>query len=199
MRLIFIFLLCLLAIQPIFSQNKLGLDKYTPGYIVLSEGDTLHGQVSYVVSNNFYKSVLKFKSEEFDKKLKFNPYEVTAFNISDREFHSIRVSDGGFVGKVWMELIIDGPLKLYKNHISDIYIGSVTNYSKLPVKSIHTYLVKENEEKAFNIDWGRFKKTVSKYLKDDPEISEKIKSETYVKKDIEQIVIEYNQHIKSKL
>lgn len=54
------------------------------------------------------------------------------------------------------------------------------------------FLKKSDERKLLDLSNGSFKSIVSKYLKENIELSEKVKKRIYKLQDIEQIVQEYN-------
>ncbi|HEY0652847.1 MAG TPA: hypothetical protein VGD65_06955 [Chryseosolibacter sp.] len=150
-----------------------------------NKNDTIRGLVKYANAAPYRRlQKIKFKENEDAKVKIFPPEENKAFGAGDKVFHSCR-SDGA---RYFMELIIDGPLKLYE--YSETKLGVPQNGGSADVSNY--YLLREGAYDVFAVS-GSFKKLIAEYLSDNEEIANKIKEGVYKRRDIQEIVQEYNR------
>ncbi len=92
-----------------------------------------------------------------------------------------------------MELVIDGPLKLYRFHFVTEQWNANGSFSYR--KASRFYLLKGTDTNLFDIGDKEkdFKELVSKYLSDVKEASDKVSNGAYKRRQIENIVREYNR------
>jgi hypothetical protein len=157
---------------------------YVPGYVVTNSNDTIRGLVKYANAAPYRRlQKIKFKENKDAKVKVFPPEENKAFGAGDKVFHSCR--SGG--SRSFMELIIDGPLKLYE--YSETMLGVPQNGASADATSY--YLLREGAYDVFSVN-GSFKKLIAEYLWDNKEIADKIREGVYKRRDIHEIVRAYN-------
>ena len=181
-------LLSTLILLSVFSSAMGQESGYLPGYIITNSNDTIGGQVKYINTIPFrILPDIKFKGVyDYNSKVKlYPPTAIRGYKAGEKIFHSLELPDGG--EKMFMELVIDGYLKLYMTSASAF---GVPQYG--PSVTTHYYFLRKGETKLFDADKGRFKQRVSEYLADDDWISTDIKNGNYKRKDIEQLVKDYN-------
>jgi hypothetical protein len=165
---------------------------YSNGYIVKNTNDTLYGLVK--IRNAFpYKiyNDVQFKKSAESQSASLSPEEVTAFVIGNEMYESKYPSKKE--KKAFYQLIIRGFLSYYT---MEVYSGP--NFGN----SYQVILQKENTEEllsytAFNPLFP-FKRKLSEYLKDYPELSAKIKYNKYNQTQLVKIVKEYNAFIEAR-
>lgn len=150
---------------------------YESGYIVKANGDTIHGLVKHPFGNAYG---VKFKDSGAIKQ-DISTKNVKAFYIG---------GEGAFRVIVWaydslprmVHVLIDGYLSCY-----EVQLGSsfVYNY--------HILEKKDGSQVWYSADlFSGFKDITRGFLADDTGLCEKIKEGKYGRKDILQIVEEYN-------
>jgi hypothetical protein len=186
MTLKFFFKVCVLFFCSCTSQHCRAQDfGYTPGYVVTNSNDTLRGLVKYANAAPYRRlEIIKFRENEDAKTKEFGPEKNLGFTANGKIFHSYFIPERSFY--YFMELAIDGPLRLYELNITSFGASApgtadMTSY----------YLLKTGEKRLFTPK-GKFKESASKYLEDVPEVGDKIKSGAYTKRDLYEIVTEYN-------
>ncbi len=187
---LFILLFAFGAKGQIFGAKSPINTMFKPGYIITSNSDTLRGYVKYAVQIPYhvYHHVL-FKDSAYGKSRKYLPEEIIGFKSLDYEFFSIKEPE--LDGFYFMQKIVDDYTKLYVRYENVVFIFS---YSVINVTPVY-YLVRPNEKKLTRIDQFGFKKSMTDYFKDKPELVEKINAgKNYRYKDLKKIVEEYNKY-----
>ena len=140
-------------------------------YIVKANGDTIRGEVKLLSSNLINKAQVKVGKE----KQIYTTLEIRTCFVKG-EFYCPVIKENVLQ---WMKLIIDGSLGLYA--------------FKMPNENSYNgrFLVRLGKP-SMEVPNILFKKVMADYIEDCPSTAEKIKDETYRKKDIEKIVNEYN-------
>ncbi|HSN50200.1 MAG TPA: hypothetical protein VLR52_03135, partial [Bacteroidales bacterium] len=202
MRTSFLFPLLLLLL-PLFT---VGQDNFQPGYVTTLSGDTLFGQIDYKdwVTN---PDVIHFRDKPGGQINFFPPEIIRSFGTDNSRYESKNVhfeqskdkvsdypllSDYGMVSRlVFLEVLVDGPKKLYLLHDQDdrdqFFIGSDSVPEWLTMKK---YLKTENDAQVLMTD----KKYIGQllvYFQDCPGMSEKIKGVTYQEKSLTSMFHEY--------
>lgn len=209
--LITIFLTVISTITAQESELKRG--SLHSGYVVTLKGDTLHG---FLLNTNLWLNQHQtyFYTDTLDKKgrVKYTPKELTAYLVGSRHYVSMQYP---FVYSVKKQNFI-----LRKQHGAiDLFIWYY-NPDRGKLMSPDITLVDLSKALIFNEDelWTnifaiknggdfteltglkflmKFAKKMSDYVADEPEIATKILNKTPgylgIEKDIERIVIEYNQ------
>jgi len=170
-----IFYLLLIVAVPAFSQG------YAPGYIVKTNGDTIHGMVKHPFGDPYG---VKFKDSGAVKQ-DIPRKEIKAFYI-EREgaFRVIIFAKDSLphMVHVW----IDGYLSYYEVQLG---VSSDSYY--------HILEKKNGSQVWYSADlFSGFKTGVQQFLADDAVLCEKIKEGKYGRRDILRIVEEYNDHHK---
>ncbi len=178
----------ILLIHPSFSRND-----FMNGYVVLNNGDTLYGEVKDRKEGFSAKLInpIIFKGEK--GRDRFRPDEIIAYNRGGANFHSIPYSSGNDlmgmtrikVGRrQFLRVYISGYLSLYEDEFVD---GDGPNYDG------NFYLIREDEMQYALVSMLFFRKRLTEYFKDAPQIAEAIDNRDYRYRDIVKIVNEYNK------
>ena len=192
------------------DQEAVKLWTIYPGYVITHENDTIHG---YIKLNNLIdnqrKALFYNSPEDKEYAVKYKPKDIKAYKAGPRYYESFKyIPETTTSGVHFFLKIIDGPIKYY------IW------YFESPEDSKKRIVMDEEEQKITKIDLSfseaklytesigiknggepeklstlNFKKTMSKYLEDYPELSAKVsgKQEGYRAWDIEKIIREYNE------
>jgi hypothetical protein len=191
MRHFIIIFLTILTSYSVKSQDT----GFLKGYIITDKGDTLTGliknknAVPYRVLPN-----IKFKQDENSKVTEYSPVQLKGFTIGQTRYLSNNFTRFGETAKSFMELIIDDDLMLLEYRETQFGTGGDLVYKVVQRKKDGSqyFFSTSSSDMTFN-----FKTKISEYLKDNPTLCEKIKSGTYKKKHIIEIVKEYNDFIDS--
>lgn len=180
--LIALILVCTLSFS--FAQEM----GYLPGYVVTTKRDTIHGLVKYA---NFapYRVLpnIKFKETEESKKKTYSPDEILGYEANGKIFHSVRAP--GRTENYFMELVVDGRLRLYR--YTETKLGA-PDYMKGETADESMLFLKKRSGEVFEVRGSKFNERLSTYLADKADLSEKIKRGDYKRRDIEEVVKEYN-------
>lgn len=156
---------------------------YQSGYVVMKSNDTIRGLVKYINQAPYrILTDVKFKESIGDKVEVYAPDDLIAYAADEKNFHSMKLPG---IGQAFVELRVDGFLKLYVYRTSGFGAGTGT--------SSYYYLLKNGEKSVFSAQQGKFKDTVSAYLIDVTEVSDRVKTGEWKKGDLETIVKEYNR------
>jgi hypothetical protein len=160
--------------------------EFLDGYIVTNSNDTIKGLVKYVNQIPYRVLVdIKFKENEKSKSKVYPPSSILGYKAEEKIFHSLVNPSEGV--KQFMELVIDGHLRLYKSTVTGF---GAPQYG--PANTERFFLLKKSDKTLFIVSKGKFKDRLSEYLADNATVSEKVKSGQYKKRNIEEIVKEYN-------
>ena len=184
MKILCLIILVLSTISTNIFGQKTG---FRQGYIITNSHDSIQGFVKYI--NKMPARVLidiKFKKTKKSNTKTYPPNSLKGFTSDDRIYYSLKLP-GKSNEKRFFELLIDGYLKLYLLEASVI---GTPDYS--PSTSSNYYLYKTGDKELYNVNFNKFKSTLSEYLKDDKELSEKIKNGEFKKKELGKIVMIYN-------
>lgn len=167
-----------------FSQSK--------EYIVLSNGDTLFGEVRLPIAfgKPKFRDFVMFKENGKEEK-KYLPKEIREYKESGIEYFS-------FNNQI-MKTILSGPVYLLDCMIFDpvgttsISVVTVATAGVATRKNtVGVALYKKGEEPIY-VKKNKFSKIVSKYLGDYPNIEADIKNKKYKYKNIETLIADYNK------
>jgi hypothetical protein len=181
-------LLCLFLFIPVVTISQpFG---FKPGFLVKNNNDTLFGFVKHIDKVPYRILVnVKFKSNKEDKAESFPPDSLKEFVIDKTKYVSKYLSLRK--NKYFFQATIEGYLSYYELDLSKWGVNNISHY---------VILQKQNDENLFTYKVDNFlfpfKKKLSQYLADDPELSKKIKHNIYNEMDIVTIVKEYNSFIK---
>ena len=173
--------------------------KWLKGYIVTLDKDTIHGILKYSEYANGC-SCVKFQEifrGTMGNKLRYNSNQLLGFKRGDEVFETKQ----GRNHPVFMKRLINGQVKLF-TYSYNVYgagppvIGHFTagpSFTRVDRRSFY-YLERHNGE-ATTVKHLSFKKEMTEYFKDCPEVVQKVDDNEY--KNIEQIVEDYNKCIQS--
>lgn len=142
-------------------------------YIVQLNGDTLRGKVDLLQPEAYSESVLiKIGKNQ----IRFTANKVVRLYIDSTYYSSIR---NGNKYQIMRELV-SGYLSLYEMRVDNVDFEA-------------KYLFKKTGE-GIQVPPLTFKKSVSKFIQECPEISEKVKNKEYKFSAMEQLVADYNSN-----
>lgn len=193
-------------------QEEVKLWTIYPGYVITHDDDTIFG---YIKLNNYVDNQQKalFYNNPDDEKysVKYKPKDIKAYKVGPRYYESFKfwpeTEDRGFH---FFLRLIEGPISFYKWYYEPVEKskqrvqvnddGVITEFdmsfseNKLSTELIAIKLGGEPEQLDKLKFVTNFKKNMSKYLEDYPELASKIanKEEGYSNADIEDIILEYN-------
>lgn len=139
--------------------------------VVTQKNDTLQGAVKIVS----FDRIDRVQINDGKKKIQFTALQVKQVTIEKDVFHPVRIESGYQM----MKLVTPGFLSLY--------LARRPNSLSYEVQ----YLVKRNGE-AMEIPNLTFKKTMGTFLDDCYGIKQKIKDDELGRKDLDQLIIQYN-------
>jgi len=150
------------------------LTAYSQDYLVTNRGDTLRGKIKIMS----YDQLDRVQITEQKKKTTLTARQVKAVFTGGETYHPKQ----GDRSIRFMKLIKPGYLSLYafREENQNFYGGR--------------YLVKRDGD-ATEVPNLAFKKNMAEFVRDCPEIREKIKSGEYGRKDLDQIIDAYNAFI----
>lgn len=163
---------------------------YKPGFLVKNNKETLFGFVKHIEKVPYRVLVnVKFKSNIEAKAESFPPDSLKEFVIDKTKYVSKYLSLRK--NNYFFQATIEGYLSYYELNLSEWGVNKISHY---------IILQKQNDENLFTYELNNFffpfKKKLSEYLEDAPELSKKIKHNIYNEMDIVTIVKEYNSFIK---
>jgi hypothetical protein len=181
LKLFFLLLFLFLFSVQILAQ-KAG---YQPGYIVTNSSDTIEGYVKNINQIPYRVMIkIKFKQAYDDSPKNYSPGSILGFKSNNNTYLSMPIKSFDN-SKRFVQEIIRGPLSLYLLEVTTV-AGEQDNYR---------YLKKEHKDQLYAIIFINYKKSLSSYLSDNKVISDKILNKEYKKRDLQQIVKDYNQSI----
>lgn len=178
----FLFLLLLIPYLSYSQKEPVG---FNDGYVVKNENDTLYGLVKNRAAFPYrFFSDVRFKANENADEEKFTADEIKGYGIGNFRYESKYLPSQKTKG--FYKLLIKGYLSYYQMEEQGWGVG---NYSY--------YIVFEKETGEYlsflkdNISFP-FKRKVSEFLIDDPDLSKKVKTNIYHQGHLGKIVREYN-------
>ncbi len=166
---IHLFFLLLLLLTAIWSDAQ--------DYVVTSKGDTVQGQIKPLLYGVDKKVQVTDASK---KKTTFAIFQVRSYQYKGEIFQPVKGPDG----YTFMKLIKSGYLSLY--------------YYQLPNQVTYdgTFLFRR-DGKGIDVPNISFKKAMKSFLKDCPSIVDRIDNGEFSKKDLNNVIDQYNQCIES--
>ncbi|MCB9231521.1 MAG: hypothetical protein H6581_07655 [Bacteroidia bacterium] len=157
--------------------------KYTPGYLIKDEGDTLYG----LVRSDY--NYLYFKKDQKDQYTKFKLKNIKGYMVGDQVYvpDCFEVIQNNFVERRcgFLKLLEKGEVCLYMYYGSNLY--NQEKHPNLYVKrgEAGPWLVKED---AF-----AFRREMAQLFADHPELPSKIKNKNFTYDDTQTMVSMYNE------
>ena len=179
------FLFALLVLN--FESASAQKGGFHQGYIVTLDNDTIKGFVKNL--NSFPYRILtniKFKSSNKAKVWTYEPSQLKSYKIINDLYESRRLNSI----PIFVRLVASGNVNLYEITTSGMY-NNPTGGSYMRKSTSH-YLKRKDEDNLFKIAGPHFKERLCNYFNDAPSICQKIMNGEYRKKNVSQIVAEYN-------
>lgn len=181
-----------------------------PGYVIKHEGDTIHGILLLKNKIANQGKVFFFDSEEADEPSeKYKPKDIKAYKVANRFYETKKYTPENTAMKYSFLLkVIDGPISLYEAYYDDKERVKINEDDIWQSKIDLSFSEEELKDQRLGCRAGEdlvffdgakyllgFKKQMSKYLNDSPEIAKKIanKEEGYQWINLEKIIREYNE------
>lgn len=210
--LLFILMLIGTGLMAQEDQEEVKLWTIYPGYVITHKNDTIRG---YIKLNNFVNNQKKafFYNHPDDEKCaeKYKPKDIKAYKVGPRYYESFKFwPETEARGLHFFLKVIDGPISVYKWYYEPVELskervkidddGRISNIDlSFSEENLSTELIPVKPggepEKLKNLKYAtNFKKNMSKYLEDYPELAAKIanKEDGYGIGNIEDIIREYN-------
>jgi len=165
-------LVCLCLLLVTFSSG------FGQDYVVTIKGDTLRGKVKTVMFGPDKKVMVTGADK---KKTTVSLFQTKAYSLKGETYHPVK----GDKGYTFMKLIKPGYLSLY-----GFQLENQTSFDGL-------YLLKKDGH-GVEVPNLTFRKTMTKFLSDSPEVTAKIEDGTLGKKELDEIIDSYNNYIESK-
>jgi|GEM_PF-2092422 len=159
---------------------------YKAGFVVLNSGDTLRGGFEFNDCEQNYQ-LLVYIDPVSEEKTAYEPQEVEYFMLDSLVFMPKELKDGW----VFVRLLLYDHLKvyLYKRFYTS-NIGSGVENQIMYEKPDGKYLLVSFD------NFFPFKTRVGDFFSDDPELRVKINNDTYTKKDVFKIALDYNEWLR---
>lgn len=185
------------------------------GYFINKNGDTIHVLLKIPIKFKFFTyepnyEKLQWKVKYFDannqkhiltpnqaKELCFKYYDKNIRMLS--RYNNLRLRGSIFSDNTYLflRLEIDGKLKLFNYYSTQssppMYNPSTGAMTGAGSYTIGRYILQKDNEKLFRPRGIYFRKDMSEFLSDCPDLVQKIEIKTYRNWDLEQIVKEYNE------
>lgn len=171
------------------QEGNYRLFDYYEGYIVKGDGTKERGFIQYLDESDRYEKVV-FKKTMDDKKEKFKVKDLAGYKVADTEYKSLEYEDVIFKGRNFLIVKDRGCINTY----------SMRKYDSED-RTWSTIFVLETEDRAVNYQKFAlgFAKSFSEFLKDDAELSQKVRDgeKGYGLLRMDQIIAEYNERCKN--
>jgi hypothetical protein len=170
------------------AQDKKGLD-FTDGWVVTKKGDTLRGKVCYEntkTGERFEKIKFIEAKDATQQKKSYGPEKLTSFGTKGLVFDFI-VLDVEIPPMV-MERVVTGDLNLYR-----CWFKTQLSTPQKMDYVVGMFLKKKEGTEMYEVLDKKFQKEMAAYFKGDEDIVKLIKEKNYTVKDIDKIVIAYNE------
>lgn len=171
--------ICLVFIQPLFSQPKSSV----PGYIITVDNDTVFGNIIVNDKGNIgYVSSIKCWSPITKKIVSYRADKTKAFGYGERFFESLIWEDAHY----YFERIIKGnPASLY-------ITPSTSPATIVPIAITHNEYYLVDNSSMTRLNRLGFRKFMMNYAKDCSLLVEKLETKKLNFEDLAQIIQEYN-------
>jgi hypothetical protein len=193
------------------SSDNLERGSIHPGYIITFQGDTVKG---YILNINLWlnqrMTFLYTNPDDREGRVKYTPKEIKAYKVGPRYYESFhRTFTNSIHNDNFMLRKVDGPIKYYVWYFDEnksklmfwdkISLSDLTKAFLMEEGELwkDEFAMKESETALteFNLKFlMKFSKNMAEYVKDYPELAQKItgKLEGYKNINIEDIIKEYN-------
>jgi len=191
------------------SQNSFSQNKYPAGYIITSDGDSVHGYINYKTWNKNPQRIEFAKEREGDVS-SFKPEDIREFGVMDEiyisahvelEISPIKTNDLKFDPKtqtrkerVFLQTMISGPKSLY--HLKDLDGRDhfyIRNDSTIRLLIFKKYLARKDGNQRIIRQNTQYLGQLNVYLSDCPSIIAILKKTEYKKTSLEKLFLGYYQ------
>lgn len=163
------------------SLTTIGQNRFSEGYLITNEGDTLQGEIATQKDAKNYEAAI-FRNE--GKIQTFTSNEIAGFGYTDDRVFISGIKEGVFV-----ELLVDGKISLYK-YEKQYHLKKDDDIKILEKKNHPANTLGYAEKKAVDNKW---KGTIGYMISDcNRDLSQELLAITFIEKDITQIIISYN-------
>lgn len=164
------------------------LGKWKAGYIINSNGDTIRGEVKprgYLANQD----KVVFISEGM--KTEYSPEDIKGYGFMDFFYESLKDSDGN--SKFYYRLT-DGVIKHYEYYFAS---SDLNNTGSMDIKLVCQSVLIKNNGPLYFLKWKKFKRDMSNFIGDHPNLMDKIEANKYKARDLNEIIKEYNYWYKN--
>ncbi len=187
-RLIFAFLITLIAGQMLYAQQKEKAAKQFNDFIINVSGDTIYGRITGNLTPAITSVKITFIDNETQTKKVYKAHQIKSWHPAGADFYfeskayrppGTPKNEPGL--GVYMKRLTpyNGTVKLYEYYNTDQTNG-------------YTQVFLERRGKMVEVNFSKFRKQMAEYFKDYMDLSNKIKERKYKKRDLQKIVDEYN-------
>lgn len=171
--------ICLVLIQPIFSQPKSSI----PGYIITNKKDTIFGNILVNEKGNIgYISSIRCWNPITKKVKSYGADRMKAFGYGERYFESLVWEESHY----YFERIVKGnPVSLYVT-------PSTSPAIIVPISITHNEYYMIDNTSMIRLNRMGFRKYMMNYVKGCPVLVEKLETQKLKFEDLIQIIQEYN-------
>lgn len=167
-------------------------------YIITNDNDSIYGQIK-ITNRKGNLKVIKFRELGTEKYIGYRADKLKGFVKGTRNFESKKIDGTPY----FLCLVLDGYVKLYSLQSISPNMGYGNNIDAVTSSANSSTIVQnifylERDEKLTRISKLGFTQGMANYVSDCSELSEKIENKTYKFRDIEEIVLMYNEWLLSK-
>lgn len=170
-------LLCLMTTTVLLPAQQ-----FVPGQVLLTNGDTLDGLIGFTRGVMVFKETSKSPIETVKKD------EIASYKLGKQSMRRIRVliklNNFPEYKEGLAEVLVDGPVALYRFTSEDIY-GNIYDTYHLCYDEGNPWMVPEKPQK--------FRKQVSDYFESYDDLAARIDKRELTIEDLPQIVMEFNE------
>ena len=182
--------------------QKVNIDGWKKGYIVMLSGDTICGMIDKPDMESETDD-LKFIDGNKKKQKKYDAADIKAFTYNDTLFKYFKYSG-------WSKLIYMGTIDLYKGHTyANTVVGDKKKMECLvfkkkdqKVKFIGANETNSPKTPVFVVAGGKLnmktKEYFSEYIADDPESLSEFNRVNFRYEELENLIVKYNERTKIK-
>lgn len=168
---------------------------YAQDKLILKNGEVITGEVTAI-----NKDVVRIKSDAHDRVKRYSDKDVEkAFMLIGDEEVEFVYEKVPFLGKVLLGKLYDGKVDLY---FTETYVAGGDDPTKptgyrMGGQWAMFYMKRDNEDKFFDLNYrgvvfNKFQNRVSKYFKDCPSLSKRIKNKELTIEHLEEIAEIYD-------
>lgn len=189
----------------LFALNKTNA-KEVSGYYINLSNDTI--KINFKITMELFSDEINISSiqcgvmmyNEKHKKVYLKPEAIKEihFDLESKHYkfvslqNTLQLCQCFYSSKFLLKQIIDGDLKLYTYHLNSQSGGQSAGQTTMYSGEVN--ILQKKDGALFKIDYFSFKKSLSEYLSDCPELVQKIQDKIYGKDDLLKIVSDYNQN-----